>query len=456
MVYTPMYTTSLGAHFSMTTTSVTIKSNRTIQSIVAPDKGEILCKVAGNPKLFLRVNAAGSKLWLYRYTHPILKTKHKLSLGNYPSVTLAQATAMRLEYEQLLQQGIDPKAHREQQIRNEQKSLVSTFGKMAWQHFEQLKNKQKATTLKRKHGRYELLCSYLGDKPIGDIEPLQMLEVLKDIQANSLKDDGTPTDKADRCAVIASDIFNHAIIQGYAASDPARLVKPMLDSYRYGNRPSITTPSEFGQLMRDIDSLEGNIHDSVLNSIKLLSLLFIRNGDLRRLKWGEVDLITAQIELTPMKGHGASKLRMVKDMIVPLSRQAVQIFKEQEKITGHTDYVFYSDTATKHHIINENAANDALKSLGYQGKHCAHGFRASARTMLRHKLKYNLDVIEQALGHITRDPNGTAYDRWEFIEERVAMMQHWADYINTLSAGTGEADNLITISKLKQNDIKNV
>ena len=366
----------------MTAQSITIKSDRTIKSIEAPAKGEMLCKVSGNPKLFLRVNAAGAKLWLYRYTHPILKTKHKLSLGNYPSVTLAQATAIRSEYEQLLQQVIDPKAYREQQIKDEQKSLVSTFEKMAWQHFQQIKTKQKATTLKRKHGRYELLCSYLGDTPIGDIEPLQMLEVVKDIQANSLKDDGTPTDKASRCAVIASDIFNHAIIHGYATNDPARLVKPMLDSYRYGNRPSITTPSEFGQLMRDIETLKGGIHDSVFHSIELLALLFIRNGDLRRLKWKEVDLINAQIDLQPMKGHGASKLRMVKDMILPLSRQAVQILKEQYQITGHTDYVFYSDTATKNHIINENAANDALKSLGYQGKHYAMVSITSARTML--------------------------------------------------------------------------
>lgn len=435
----------------MTSQSITIKSDRSIKSIVAPAKGEILCKVAGNPKLFLRVNVAGSKLWLYRYTHPILKTKHKLSIGSYPSVTLAQATATRSEYEQLLQQGIDPKAHREQQIKDDQKSLVNTFKAMAWQHFEQLKTKQKATTLKRKHGRYDLLCSYFGDTPISDIEPLQMLEVLKDIQANSLKDDGTPTDKASRCAVIASDVFNHAIIHGYATSDPARLVKPMLDSYRYNNRPSISTPLEFGQLMRDIDTLKGSVHASTYHSIKLLSLLFIRNGDLRRLKWSDVNLSSAQIDLQPMKGHGASKLRMVKDMIVPLPRQAVEILKEQHKITGHTELVFYSDTATKHLIISENAANDALKSLGYQGKHCAHGFRASARTMLRHKLKHNLDVIEQALGHVTRDPNGTAYDRWEFIEERAAMMQQWADYIDDLRAGTGGTNNVIKMPRKRIN-----
>ncbi|MCG3841633.1 integrase arm-type DNA-binding domain-containing protein [Psychrobacter sp. Ps1] len=438
----------------MTTKSITIKSDRTIKSIMPPTKGEILCKVSGHPKLFLRVNASGAKLWLYRYTHPVMKSKHKLSLGSYPAVTLAHATAMRLEYEQLLQQGIDPKAHREQQIKDEHKSLASTFEKVAWHHFEQLKNKQKATTLKRKHGRYELLCSYLGDTPIGDIEPLQMLEVLRDIQANSLKDDGTPTDKADRCAVIASDIFNHAIVHGYATNDPARIVKPMLDSYRYGNRPSITTPSEFGQLMRDVETLKGTVHDSVFHSIKLLSLLFIRNGDLRRLRWSDVNLDMAQIDLQPMKGHGASKLRMVKDMIVPLSRQAVEILKAQQAITGHTDYVFHSDTATKNNIINENAANDALKSLGYQGTHCAHGFRASARTMLRHKLKYDKDVIEMALGHITRDPNGTAYDRWEFVEERSQMMQEWSDYIDNLK--TGKTDNVIKMPRMRQNDIKTV
>lgn len=261
-----------------------------------------------------------------------------------------------------------------------------------------------------------------------------MLEVLKDIEANSLKADGSPTDKASRCAIIASDIFHHAIVHGYAKTDPARLVKPMLDAYRYDNRPSLSTPAEFGQLMRDIDTLKGSVHDSVFHSVQLLALLFIRNGDLRALEWKDIDLDAAQIDLQPTKGESASKLRMVKRMIVPLSRQALDILKAQHAITGHTPYVFYSEAATKLNILHENAANDALKALGYQGRHCAHGFRASARTMLRHKLRFSTDVIEMALGHVTKDPNGTAYDRWEFIEERAEMMQQWADYIDQLKA----------------------
>ena len=74
--------------------------------------------------------------------------------------------------------------------------------------------------------------------------------------------------------------------------------------------------------------------------------------------------------------------------------------------------------------------------------------------MLRHKLKHNLDVIEMALGHVTKDPNGTAYDRWEFLEERADMMQHWADYIDSLR--TGETDNVIKIPKIEQDNVKNL
>ncbi|MBR7540528.1 hypothetical protein KC221_30550, partial [Mycobacterium tuberculosis] len=40
-----------------------------------------------------------------------------------------------------------------------------------------------------------------------------------------------------------------------------------------------------------------------------------------------------------------------------------------------------------------------------------------------------------ALGHITKDPNGTAYGRFEFIDDRDVMMQTWADYLDALKQG---------------------
>ena len=78
---------------------------------------------------------------------------------------------------------------------------------------------------------------------------------------------------------------------------------------------------------------------------------------------------------------------MVKDMVVPLPRQTVNILCEQHKINGHTEYVFFSQTAKKHQIISDATANMHLKDLDYKDIHCAHGFRATAKTILQEQLK---------------------------------------------------------------------
>ncbi|WP_227675466.1 tyrosine-type recombinase/integrase [Psychrobacter submarinus] len=114
---------------------------------------------------------------------------------------------------------------------------------------------------------------------------------------------------------------------------------------------------------------------------------------------------------------------MVKDMVVPLPLQAIAILREQQKINGHTEYVFFSETAKKHQIISENTANKRLKDLGYQNIHCAHGFRATAKTLLQEQLKYPLVLVEMALGHTTKDTNGSAYGRFEYIDDRSDMLK---------------------------------
>ena len=127
-------------------------------------------------------------------------------------------------------------------------------------------------------------------------------------------------------------------------------------------------------------------------------------------------------------------------MVVPLPHQAISILREQHKINGHTEYVFFSQTAKKHQIISENTANKRLKDLGYQNIHCAHGFRATAKTILQEQLKYSLVLVEMALGHTTKDPNGTAYGRFQYIDGRSDMMQKWADYLDALREGKDTAD----------------
>lgn len=162
-------------------------------------------------------------------------------------------------------------------------------------------------------------------------------------------------------------------------------------------------------------------------------MLFVRNGDLRRVKWTDLDLDNARWYLKPLKGEG--KENMINEMVVPLPKQAVEIFREQLTFNAHHEYVFYSPSARKHGIISENAANNRLKDLGYQNVHCVHGYRATAKTMLQEQLKYPLLLVEMALGHIAKDHNGNAYARFEFIDDRAEMMQKWADYLDALRDG---------------------
>ncbi|WP_413520143.1 tyrosine-type recombinase/integrase [Psychrobacter glacincola] len=407
-----------------------ISSDRSISSHKADDK-EYLVSVKNHPMLYLMVRPNGTKSWVYRYLSPTHSKNKRISLGVYPNVSFSRACEIWRDYEELLSRSIDPKNHREE-FKN---SLISKnknfFNHFAWEYFEGLEQTQKGNTLIRKKGRLELICSYIGNEPISDIGSPRMLEVLLDIQANSLNKAGKPTDKAERCAGIASDVFVYAGARGFCSSNPAALIKSQLAKSSYGHRPAITKPKDLAKLLRAIETLECDLN--IINSLRLLAMLFVRNGDLRRMRWDELNLEAGRWQLKPLKGQG--KVNMVKDMVVPLPNQAVAILREQQKINGHTEYVFFSETAKKHHIISDATANSQLHNLGYQNIHCAHGFRATAKTILQERLKYSLVLVEMALGHTTKDPNGTAYGRFEYIDDRADMMQKWADYLDALREG---------------------
>ena len=408
------------------TTDKIISSVASIKSYAFKGK-ELHVKVKNSPKLFLRYRE-DSKTWVHRYQHPLTKKRKKISYGNYPITTLATAKERWKQTEDLLSKGIDPSEKREQDLQQSIEQEKNIFEHFAWTHFNSIERRQKNSTLNRKKSRYKLLCDYIGNFPIDSITPPQMLNVLQDIQKNSLNKFGKPTDKAERCAGIASEIFVYALARGYCTYDPASMIKSQLDSYEYNHRPAIVQPCQFTKLLRDIKKLDA--HPSTINSLELLSLLFVHNGDLRRMKWQDVDLDEGKWYLTPLKGRG--KNSMVKEMVIPLPNQAIKILRKQHSFNGHREHVFYSDTAKLHGIISESTANNRLKELGYQDVHCVHGFRASAKTMLQEQLKYQAVLVEMALGHVTKDQNGAAYARFQFYDDRKIMMQHWADYLDSL------------------------
>ena len=121
---------------------------------------------------------------------------------------------------------------------------------------------------------------------------------------------------------------------------------------------------------------------------------------------------------------------------VPLAPQALTALKEMRPLSGHGRYVFPS-LLTGERPMSDNTVNSALRRMGYTNSEMtAHGFRATARTLMVERLPgVSADVIEAQLAHGKSGPLGSAYDRAEFMEQRRKMMLEWAAYLDKLRVG---------------------
>ena len=118
--------------------------------------------------------------------------------------------------------------------------------------------------------------------------------------------------------------------------------------------------------------------------------------------------------------------------VVPLAPQVMAILEKLEIGTGNGDLLF-PNMRDYTQPISEVTLVGALRRMGYTPQQmCIHGFRATARTLVDEVLRERYDLIERQLAHMARDPNGRAYNRAEFIEERRGMMNRWANYLDSL------------------------
>ena len=190
---------------------------------------------------------------------------------------------------------------------------------------------------------------------------------------------------------------------------------------------SITDPKEIGQFLRDIHNYDGAYLTQ--QALKLAPLVFVRPGELRHAEWSEINFEKAEWRIS------AEKMKMKSIHIVPLSTQALAIFKDVHNHTGHQNYVFTSVTSVRR-SMSENTVNMALRRIGYDNTQMTgHGFRSMASTLL-HEQGWLHDVIERQLAHSDRNKVSAAYNYAEHLPKRREMMQHWADYLDALRGGS--------------------
>lgn len=381
--------------------------------------------------LFMIVTPKGGKWWRFKYTYTG-KSK-MLSFGIYPDISLEEARERRLKARNLLANGIDPGEQRKEQktaAAIEQEAQQNTLERIAWQWFDIAKanwTEGHAITVESRMKRD--IIPQLGKKLITEITAQDVLSALR------LVEDRQAYESAHRIKTIIGQIYTFAIVSGIASNNPASGLSKALKQPYKKSMSAILDQGKFAALLRDIDDYAGSF--IVRCALKLAPMLFVRPGELRNAKWQNIALDKAvwQLPVEDMKLTIQEKARRKGEThAVFLSTQAVAILQELYKLTGEGVYVFPGRAASR--VMSENTINQALRALGYDGETVtAHGFRATARTMLHETLKFSPDAIEAQLGHAVPDRLGSAYNRTKHLEERKIMMQAWANYLDELKQG---------------------
>jgi integrase len=150
----------------------------------------------------------------------------------------------------------------------------------------------------------------------------------------------------------------------------------------------------------------------------------VRPSEASGAQWTEIDL-DAKLWTIP-----AERMKARREHIVPLSPQALEILEVMKPINSHREHVFPSRNDPKQ-SMNSQAANAALKRIGYGGKLVAHGLRSIASTAMN-EAGFNTDVIEAALAHTDKNEVRRAYNRSTYLEKRITLMDWWGTEVKNL------------------------
>lgn len=382
--------------------------------------GPATVKMSDGGGLQLWISPQGSKLWhlAYRYQGK----QKKLALGAYPVVTLAAARDRRTEAKRLLAAGTDPGQQKKLDKLAKAISEANTFSVIAAELLAKKRREGKASaTIGKREWLNALANADLGHRPIAEITAPEILAVLHKAEAKGLQE------TAHRLRASIGEVFRFAIATGRAVTDPTLALRGALATHKPTHRAAIIDAKELGALLRAIEGFQGQA--VTVAALKLMALLFPRPGELRAAEWTEFDL-EAGVWAIP-----ASRAKMRREHRVPLPRQAIAIIEGLKPLTGHSPYLL-PHISNPRRPLSENTLNAALRRMGYgQDQMTAHGFRASAATLLNESGKWSPDAIERALAHQDEDEVRRAYNRGAFWKERVAMAGWWGDYLDALRDG---------------------
>lgn len=385
--------------------------------------------------LHLSVRPNGSKLWRMNFRH--LGKQKTLHIGPWPEISLAEARVRRDDARKALAAGLDPVLEKKRAQVTAKFATATSFKEVAQEWMAKCEREGRAeVTLDKIRWLLSMAYPLIGTHPIDGITPHEALAVLRKVEAKGRYE------SARRMRSVLSRVFRYGIATARCDRDVAADLRGALTTPKATHHAAITDPGEVGILLKTMDGYTGQAVTRM--AMRLSPHLFVRPGELRQAEWREIDVEKAVWSIP------AERMKMRRPHRVPLSRQVLEMIEELREVTGHRQHLFPC-MGRPRKPMSENGVNQALRRLGYEnGEMTAHGFRAMAATLLNEMGRWNPDAIERQLAHQDTSAVRRAYARGEYWDERVAMMQHWSDYLDELrDAAKGPRAARTTASRRK-------
>ncbi len=371
-------------------------------------------KYSDSGGLHLLVSTTGSKLWRLAYRYD--GKQKTLALGTYPVCSLLEARRKRDAAKKLIADKIDPSERLKLQKIASQAEARNSFELIVEEMLVKSEKEGRApATLNKNRWLLSLALPDIGKRPIDKISAVEILASLRKVEAKG------NYETARRLRAIIGQVFRYAIATARAENDPTFGLRGALINPIVVNRPAMTKPEDVADLMRAVWGYEGT--PEVRAALQLMALLYPRPGELRNAHWNEFDF-DGGVWTIPAK-----RAKMRREHRKPLPKIAIDVLREVLELTGNGLLVFPS-IRSPGRPMSENTLNAALRRLGYtKDQATAHGFRATASTLLNESGKWSPDAIEAELAHVGADEVRRAYHRAIYWDERVKMADWWARHL---------------------------
>jgi integrase len=394
--------------------------------------------------LVLRRLASGR--YSFQYPFVIEGERGIASYGTWPDVDLATARKQQLDDRQAVKREmINPVTVRaaEKKTRQAEAERLAMLPKRTFKSVAE--EWVRETMVAKRWGDHHIhqvnqslndhVYPTLANRQIDDIEPTEVLKILRKLS------DAGKAETARRVSKRVEMIFAYAIGNLLRQDNPVSAIAGCIAPTATKRKQPCVKPDELPHLLRRIDDYHVNHGGERATTLALqfMLLTFQRTKEMIYAEWREFDLDNGLWNIPgmfPDDHHqlpGQRRMKHGREHVVPLAKQAIAILRQLQELNGNCRYVFADSRNTRNHMSN-NTMLYAFYRLGYRGRHTGHGCRALASTLLNESGQFLSDWIEFQQARVTQGVRGR-YNRAQYLNHRIRMMQWWADHLDSVRAG---------------------